>query len=158
MALTLLLRNDDSRAMKWTREHLSTAARALVTLCSVIFLTACVSMAQPSSKANVRRIGPAKASRDVALYTGKPSQTVRELGIVESSRAKNLTPDVTAKMMKELQEQAAALGADAVVDVRRLADRHEGFVNNPRTPFPSVMQGEWKTYFFRGTAVRFVDR
>lgn len=118
----------------------------------------CVSAGARRNLSQTRLPRPDKAASSVELLTGKPSCDYREIGVVESSRAKKLTPDLTAQMMKELQTQAAALGADAVIDVRRLADRHEGFVNNPRTPFPSVMQGEWKTFFFRGTAVQFVKR
>jgi len=104
---------------------------------------------------NVR---PACRPESVELLTRKPSQPYREIAVVDSFRAKKLDADTTARMMEDLRKKAAALGADAVVEVRRLEDRHEGFMNNPRTPFPSVMQGEWKTYFFRGTAVRYDGR
>jgi len=56
----------------------------------------------------------------------------------------------------DLQAKARAAGADAVINTRKLSARREGFINNPRTPFPSVMQGETKLQFYRGVAIKYV--
>lgn len=144
--------------MKWPKNVSHTLVKLLAVIAVALMGLGCVAGAANRTLSETRLRRAAKAPSSVELLSGKPSCDYQEIGVVESSRAKKLTPDLTARMMKELQTQAAALGADAVIDVRKLADRHEGFNNNPRTPFPSVMQGEWKTYFFRGTAVRLVKR
>ncbi len=134
-----------------------------VVLCAVVFanallFTGCASGPREIQRVDPREIRPARSPRNVELLSKSPDQPYHEIAVVDSFRAKKLDAEVTSRMMEDLQKKAAALGADAVINVRRLADRHEGFVSNPRTPFPSVMQGEWKTYFFRGTAVRYTKR
>lgn len=122
---------------------------------SIVLLLGCSTSPQWTRVYSPREVRNAVPPSKVELIQGRPTRPFREIAVVESSRAKKLDPDITSRMLQEIRERAAALGADAVVDVRRLADRHEGFVDNPRTPFPSVMQGQWKTYFFRGIAVRY---
>ena len=144
--------------MKWGKVSNWRVGQLICALCLAVVTSGCVTTAKAGKTDAERLVLKAKHPKQIELMTGRPSGNFRELGIVESSRAKKLTPEVTSQMMSELQQQASMLRADAVIEVRRLADRHEGFVNNPRTPFPSVMQGEWKTYFFRGTAVKYLNR
>ncbi|MGC8741087.1 MAG: hypothetical protein ACP5QZ_02530 [Candidatus Sumerlaeaceae bacterium] len=135
-----------------------------MSICAVVAALACAVLSGCSaSPREIQRLDPgevrpARPPRSVELLTKAPDRPYREIAVVDSFRAKKLDPEVTARMMEDLQKKAARFGADAVVDVRRLADRHEGFVNNPRTPFPSLMQGQWKTYFFRGRAIRYINR
>ncbi|MCX7625186.1 MAG: hypothetical protein N2Z21_03120 [Candidatus Sumerlaeaceae bacterium] len=157
-ALTVFIATHQAALMKWAKSHSFKFLELLCILFLTMIATGCVSLGAKPKFTDAHSPRYAQVASSVELLSGKPSRDYREVGVVESSRAKKLTPDVTAQMMKDLQNKAALLGADAVIDVHRLADRHEGFVNNPRTPFPSVMQGEWKTYFFRGTAVRFVKQ
>jgi hypothetical protein len=131
------------------------SVKCVLALLAVVLVAGCAGSNPTVRVYNPGGIRPPVSPGSVELLKGKPNRKYTELGVVDSFRAKQLTPEETSQMMTDLQHKAASLGADAVIDVRRLADRHEGFVNNPRTPFPSVMQGEWKEYFFRGTAVRY---
>ncbi len=123
-----------------------------------LVLSACSMTPREVRDVDVRAARPARPCEKVELLSGKPEKSYREIAVVESFRSKRLDAEITRRMMEDLQAKGAAVGADAVIGVKRLADRHEGFVSNPRTPFPSVMQGEWKTYFFRGTAIRYTNR
>ncbi len=66
------------------------------------------------------------------------------------------TPEQTEAQKTDLEAKGRAAGADAVIQVQRLNSTKNGWINNPRTPFPSVMQGETKLYFQRGVAIKFV--
>ena len=66
------------------------------------------------------------------------------------------TPEQTEAQKADIASKARAAGADAVIEVQRLNSTRNGWINNPRTPFPSVMQGETKLYFHRGVAIKYV--
>ena len=143
--------------MNYSLRRVGHACAAVLTV-AALCMGGCSSAPREVHVCDPHNVRPACRAESVELLTRKPARPYREIAVVDSFRAKKLDADTTARMMEDLRKKAAALGADAVVEVRRLEDRHEGFTNNPRTPFPSVMQGEWKTYFFRGTAVRYDGR
>jgi len=121
--------------------------------CAVIVLVGCMAVRAGSGRHATRQdIRPAT---EIALFEGDCVRPVKELAVIDSFRAKKLDEKTVERMMRDLQAKAQAVGADAVIQVRRLRTNHEGFVSNPRTPFPSVMQGKWNEYFFRGTAVKY---
>lgn len=62
------------------------------------------------------------------------------------------------KMLEDLKGKGRAAGADALIRVKMLHRVRTGFKNNPRTPFPSVEQGEWRDYFMRGIAIKYLKR
>jgi uncharacterized protein YbjQ (UPF0145 family) len=91
----------------------------------------------------------------IEVYTNEVSQPYREIAIIESSAYADDTDDSRVLQLEELKKKARGLGADAVQDVRVLSKRVKGFTTDERTPFPSVRQGEYPTYFMRGTAIIF---
>lgn len=135
-------------------KHLGAVGIRLVGLWFVMaMLVGCMAIRAGSPTQSTRQdLRPAK---EVALFEGERDRPVKELAVVDSFRAKKLDEKTVEHMMRDLQAKAQAVGADAVIQVRRLRTNHEGFVSNPRTPFPSVMQGKWNEYFFRGTAVKY---
>jgi uncharacterized protein YbjQ (UPF0145 family) len=95
---------------------------------------------------------------DIPLLPGDVETDRVEIAKIDSFACKDLDADAVRRMMEDLKAKARVAGADAVIRVQRLHNLREGFISNPNTPFPSVMQGEWKEYFFRGTAVKYTGR
>lgn len=91
----------------------------------------------------------------IEVFTNEVSQPYREIAIIETSAYADDTDESRILQLEELRKKARTLGADAVQDVRVLTKRVKGFTADERTPFPSVRQGEYPTYFMRGTAIIF---
>jgi hypothetical protein len=92
----------------------------------------------------------------VPLYRGTvPDRTFVEIAYVDSFACADKQPPTVQSQMRDLQAKAGQAGADAVIRVEQLANKKQGLVDNPMTPFPSSMQDTVKEYFFRGVAVKF---
>ena len=94
-------------------------------------------------------------NRHVPAYAAPVPFDAIEIAIVDSFVCEARDARAVESMLADLRAKGAATGADALMNVRMLNDRQRGYVNNPRTPFPSVMPGETKLYFLRASAVKF---
>lgn len=117
-------------------------------------------------KPNIRPIDrvclPAGASRtaDIPLYRADIDAQYTQIAYIDSfactqcDAKDGIEPETIRLMLEDLKAKARAAGADAVIRVKLLSNKLEGFKENPRTPFYSVMQGTWEQPFFRGIAIR----
>jgi hypothetical protein len=93
-------------------------------------------------------------NRYVPAYAAAVPFDAIEIATVDSFAADARDARTVESMLADLRAKGAATGADALMRVRMLHDRQRGYVNNPRTPFPSVMPGETKWFFLRASAVK----
>lgn len=93
---------------------------------------------------------------EVPLYTTDLKAHYQEIANVDSYLSTDKCEDTTRHQLRDLQAKGQALGADALIRVRPLANKAHGWKENPDTPFWSVKQGESDDYFFRATAIKYV--
>lgn len=152
-----------ARRMRHVRPMFPLCA-ALAAAIAATMLAGCSHSAPCGPKNPVRRIDHAclpagQSPAEIPVMAGLPPGDADfvEIAHVDSfSREPGDDPAAKREQFADLQAKARAAGADAVVRVRKLHTRQEGFINNPRTPFPSVMQGETKREFYRGVAIKYV--
>jgi hypothetical protein len=100
---------------------------------------------------------PAGAPRpDLPLYTSDLAEQYQEIANVDSYISTDKCADTTRQQLKDLQAKGQAIGADALIRVRPLANNIQGWKENPDTPFWSVRQGASKDYFYRATAIKYL--
>lgn len=95
---------------------------------------------------------------DLPLFRQDITTPNVQIATVESFASEQNDPETVKKMLNDLKNKAQTTGADAVIRVKMLHQNLHGFVENPRTPFFSVKQDDWKRYFFHGVAVKYLDR
>jgi uncharacterized protein YbjQ (UPF0145 family) len=98
-----------------------------------------------------------KSPDEVRLFTGELTRPYLEIALINSEASEDRTVANRREQLRQLQREAARLGADAVADVRVLEERHKGMVADPTVPLPAWKQGDTTLYFLRGTAVRWLD-
>lgn len=104
-----------------------------------------------------RTFPPTPAGQEIKLYTNAIRRPHLKLAYVQSTSDVESSPESRVKQLEQLREQARALGADAVVEVRELKNKVRGAVPDEAVPFRAYRQGRYNLYFLRGTAVRFVE-
>lgn len=130
---------------------------ALSLCAAAMVLTSCSCILAPARTVAVdnAKLGPKRPVESVALIHGDAGGT--KVASISSIRDTKFTePEINA-MLADLRKQGAQAGVDAVTNIRVLHDWRRGFINNPRTPFYSRMQGTENLYFLRGDGVRFAD-
>lgn len=90
------------------------------------------------------------------LYTSDLNAHYQEVANVDSFISMDKCEDTTRMQLKDLQAKGQAIGADALIRVRPLANKVTGWKENPDTPFWSVKQGESSDYFYRATAIKYI--
>lgn len=100
---------------------------------------------------------PTPADQEVRLFVNEVREPHVKIAMVQTFASRSRENDVTRDQLQELNDRARALGADAVVNVRVLRNRVDGYVVDERVPFRSYRQGRNELYFLRGTAIRFID-
>lgn len=100
---------------------------------------------------------PAKpATEEIDLYMGKVERPHFEIAIIDSRSLPGREDKDKQLQLNDLKRMARKLGADAVHDIRLLHKKARGMVIDERVPFPAWKQGEYKLYFLRGTAIKFI--
>lgn len=110
---------------------------------------------RPIDKSCLGCNGPSRGV--VPLYRADLLVKYQEMAYIDSFVAMDNCSDTVQAQLKDVQTKARAVGADAVIRVRLLNNKVRGFQEDPNTPFFSVRQGESRDYFFRGTAVRYLE-
>ncbi len=100
---------------------------------------------------------PARNVEQVKMYLGVVDRPHVQLAFVNSFPDSDKTVAIKRDQLRDLQKRAADLGADAVMDVRLLTEKHRGMTVDPTVPFRAWKQGDFDLYFLRGVAIRFVD-
>ncbi len=91
----------------------------------------------------------------IPVYRGEGPGDYVEIAYVDSYSCLERDEETVKAQLEDLDANARAAGADGLIRLKQLAIKKTGFVNNPRTPFPSVQQGETKYYFFRAVAIKY---
>ncbi len=100
---------------------------------------------------------PAGAPRaELPIYMTDLNEKYQEIATIDSYFADNKRMETVVKQARDIQAKGQAVGADAVIRVRPLANKVHGFKENPDTPFFSVKQGSSEDYFVRGTAIKYI--
>lgn len=100
---------------------------------------------------------PTPADQEVRLFVNEVREPHVKIAMVQTFSSRSRENDVVRDQLQELNDRARALGADAVVNVRVLRNRVDGYVVDERVPFRAYRQGRNELYFLRGTAIRFID-
>jgi hypothetical protein len=144
--------------------HLPRLRVALFAL--VAFAAAGCPMAQDSSsccpdKPPIRPIDktclPAGRSKPVPLFRGDLLVKYQEVANIDSFLSDDNCSDTAKLQLKDLQAKGCAIGADALIRVRLLTNNVRGFQVNPDTPFWSLKQGAANDYFYRATAIKYLE-
>lgn len=111
----------------------------------------------PPVRAIDRTCLPAPAAKtQIALYNTDLAEHYQEIATVDSFLSDNKCEDTTRAQLKDLQAKGEGLNADALIRVRMLSNRAQGWKENNETPFFSVKQGQSNDYFFRATAIKYL--
>lgn len=134
----------------------------MLVLCSLGAVPAMAQIDCCGDKPPIRSIDrtclPAGAPRpDLPLYGSDLAEKYVEIANVDSFISTDKCEDTTRYQLKDLQAKGQTIGADALIRVRLLANNIRGWQENPDTPFWSVKQGESKDFFFRATAIKYVE-
>ena len=95
---------------------------------------------------------------DVRLFLGQVQRPHVRIAHVNSYLDRDKTVATKREQLEDLRRRAARLGAEAVVSVRLLREKHRGYELDPTVPFGALRQGQYDLYFLRGTAIRFVSQ
>lgn len=133
-------------------------------LCSLLLVVAAATVAVAGSGCGRARIHPLVAQAPPRLTTGEPEvfattpeRPYREIAVITTQPRQGMEDEVLRVHLKALRRAAERAGADAVMNVRLLTVKKEGYVRDPAPPFPAVKQGAWAEYVLRGTAVVYDD-
>ncbi len=94
----------------------------------------------------------------VPLFRADVNAKYQQIAYIDSFVALDNCSDTVQKQLKDLQAKARQTGADALVRVRLLKNRVRGFKEDPYTAFFSVTPGASDDYFFRATAIKYLER
>jgi len=97
------------------------------------------------------------ANAPVEIWVGETSRPKQLLAIISSSRTAERSRESREAQLEELRVRAREMGAHAIENIRVETAEVNGVVADPRVPFTAFKQGEFDLYFFRGTAVRYLD-
>ncbi|MCB2154107.1 hypothetical protein KQI84_04425 [bacterium] len=127
----------------------------------LLILIAALAMAGCSSTKVYRlteeRFPATKNPDDVRLFLGQVQRPHIRIAYVNSYLDREKTVLTKRDQLQDLRRRAAKLGAEAVVNVQLLREKHEGFEMDPTVPFSALRQGQYNLYFLRGTAIRYVS-
>jgi hypothetical protein len=87
------------------------------------------------------------------LFATGAERPGRIIAVVQSSARAGLEDAVLAKHVRELRRAASRAGADAVINIRMLTVKKEGYIYDEAPPFPAAKQGAYARYIMRGEAV-----
>ncbi|GEM_PF-545431 len=96
---------------------------------------------------------PKPSGFEVKLFENKVQQPHREIAWIDSRALPDPSPEQKELQLRQIQDAARKLGADAVHDMRPLDLRVKGIVMDERVPFNAFKQGEYTLRFWRGTAI-----
>jgi len=100
---------------------------------------------------------PKKLPDDVELISQKDDveDVYRELAYVDSIAFLDPTSEEVERMKLDLQRKGAMIGADAILDISMLEERHRGIVRDYDAPVWMMHLGNEDQKFLRGLAVTF---
>jgi hypothetical protein len=101
---------------------------------------------------------PAGRAKTVPLYRADLLAKYQEIANVDSFISDNNCTDTVRLQLQDLQKKGAFTGADALIRVRLLTNKVRGYQENPDTPFFDVRQGESEDYFYRATAIKYLEK
>lgn len=102
-----------------------------------------------------QRYKPTGSAKDVRLYVSTVTEPHVRIAHVNSFAAQADDEETRRRQLEDLRERAWGLGADAVVDVKRLRNKGQGWVIDEQVPFTAYTQGSYRQYFLRGVAIRY---
>lgn len=100
---------------------------------------------------------PVGGAHKVPLYRSDLAAKYQEIANIDSYTATDNCSDTVKLQLKDLQSKGSVIGADALIRVRLLANKVTGFQENPDTPFWSVKQGTSNDFFYRATAIKYLE-
>lgn len=103
------------------------------------------------------RFAPNPAPEEVMVLRSVGDRPHLQIARLDSYTDPAKSNSVREAQLQDLRERAARLGADGLVEVRHLEERHRGMVADPAVPFYAWMPGGQSRYFLRATAIRFLD-
>jgi len=98
-----------------------------------------------------------KSPAELPLYRADVAAKYAEIAYVDSFVSLDNCTDTVERQLKDLQAKGRTTGADALIRVRLLKNRVRGWQEDPNTPFYSVRQGDSTDYFFRATAIKYLQ-
>jgi hypothetical protein len=97
---------------------------------------------------------PAKSpDYQVKLYINKVTRPHREIAFIDSRASTDRSEATQSEQLRQLQQKARSLGADAVHDIRSMTHKVRGVVADERVPFQAYKQGRYELFFLRGIAL-----
>ncbi|CAN5454894.1 hypothetical protein BH09SUM1_BH09SUM1_19180 [soil metagenome] len=103
-----------------------------------------------------QKFAPTASNEEIKLFVNEVKRPHIEIAYVQSTPNREKDTMTRRQQLEELQVEARKVGADAVMGVRQLNNQVRGAVIDEAVPFRSYRQGQYKLYFLRGTAIKFV--
>jgi hypothetical protein len=102
-----------------------------------------------------QRYRPNGSANNVRLYVNTVAEPHVRIAHVNSFAAQKDDEETRRRQLEDLRKRAWSLGADAVVEVKRLRNKGQGWVIDEQVPFTAYQQGRYRQYFLRGVAIRY---
>jgi len=94
---------------------------------------------------------------EVKLYVNEVTRPHVQIAHIQSFSDREQDTETVRRQLLDLDKRARKLGADAIVNVRKLDNRVRGAVVDEAVPFRAYRQGTYNLYMMRGTAIKFVE-
>jgi hypothetical protein len=96
---------------------------------------------------------PRQTEGDPQLFATGAGREGTVIAVVQSRPRSGLDDATMAKHVREVRGAARRAKADAVINLRVLTVKKEGFVSDPAPPFPAIKQDAYARYIMRGDAI-----
>jgi hypothetical protein len=133
------------------------AAASIVLMPASVFAEAQCCQPKPPIRPIDKTCLPAGRPKKLALYRSDLQAKYQEIAHIDSFISDNNCSDTVRAQLKDLQQKGTVIGADAMIRVRLLANKVTGYQENPDTPFFSLKQGTANDYFYRATAIKYLE-
>ena len=126
----------------------------LVLIC-LLFMVSCSYRIQRISTEKYKK---KPKGTEIALYEGELLEPHTSIAVISSKGFPKSEAEAKKEQLLQLRKIACRLGADAVENITVKKMEKRGMVKNPRTPFPSIMQGITYYEYLEGTAIKYTEK
>lgn len=136
------------------------ATRQSAVFLSLAALMVAAVFAAGCQSSRVQRLNPesypaSSLPADIRLYIEAPQREHVEIAWIDSFASLSDDRQTKQRQLEQLRRRAASLGANALVEIAYLSERHRGMVIDTSVPFTAWEPGSAEPGFIRGKAIRF---
>jgi len=129
--------------------------KTILVLFCLMFIISCAYRVQRISTEKYKK---KPKGTEIALYEGELLEPHTSIAVISSKGFTKSEGEAKKQQLLQLRKIACRLGADAVENITVKQMEKKGMVRNPRTPFPSIMQGITYYEYLEGTAIKYTEK